>query len=247
MTATTAPASTPDRTAIAPAHLVGGIGGLIFAATVIAQNGIRGLTAPAGGATASSVAHFYATHRPATLALAALFPLGAAGLAGFAGALGSRLAGTATRAAALAGLLGAAAIFATYTMVIATDVSLAGYVHLGGTDASVITALWVTHNAVFGVLLVAIAVALAGLSAAASAARLVAPAGQILGALGAVALAATGAATPAVIDGSPVLALGLAGFLIWIAFVITAAVALMRRPVRRAAGHSADPARRQAP
>jgi hypothetical protein len=235
MTATTAQTSTPARAAIAPAHLVGGIGGLIFAATVIAQNGIRGLAAPASGADATSVAHFYATHRPATLVLAALFPPGAAGLAVFAGALGSRLAGPSTRAAALAGVLGVAGIFATYTMVIGTDVGLAGYVHLGGTDASVITALWVTHNAVFGVLLVAIAVALACLSAAAAAARLVAAAWKILGALGALALAACGAATPALIDGSPVLALGLAGFLIWIAFVITAAITLIRRPVPTAA------------
>jgi hypothetical protein len=235
MATTTARTRAPDRAAIAPAHLVGGIGGLIFAVTVIAQNGIRGLAAPGSDASATSVAHFYATHRPATLALAAMFPLGAAGLAAFAGALGSRVAGPATRAAAMAGLLGAAGIFATYTMVIATDVGLAGYVHLGGNDASVITALWVTHNAVFGVLLVAIAVALAGLSAAASAARLVAPAWKALGALGALALAACGAATPALIDGSPVLALGLAGFLIWVAFVITAAIALIRRPARQPA------------
>lgn len=169
------------------------------------------------------------------LALAALFPLGAAGLAVFAGALGSRLAGPVSRAPALAGVLGVAGIFATYTMVIATDVALAGYVHLGGADASVITALWVTHNAVFGVLLVAIAVALTWLSAAAAAARLVAPVWKVLGALGGLALAACGAATPALIDGSPVLALGLAGFLIWIAFVVTAAIALIRRPVLHAA------------
>jgi hypothetical protein len=235
MTTTTAQPSTPGRAAIAPAHLVGGIGGLIFAVTVAAQNGIRGGAAPASDAAAATVAHFYATHRPATLALAALFPAGAAGLAVFIGSLGSRLAGPATRAAALAGVLGAAGIFATYTMVIATDIGLAGYVHLGGTDASVITALWVTHNAIFGVLLVAIAVALAWLSAAASAARLVAPAWKVLGALGALALAGCGAATPALVDGSPVLALGLAGFLIWIAFVVTAAIALIRRPVPDAA------------
>lgn len=222
--------TTSEAARLVPARLVGGIGGLVFVATVIAQNGIRGLSAPGNGASAQRVAHFYATGRTSTLVLAALFPLGAAGLAAFIGALGSRLVGPATRAPAVAGMLGAAGIFATYTMVVATDVALAGYVHRGGTDPGVVSALWVTHNTVFGVLLVAIAVALAGLSAAASAARMVAPAWKPLGAIGALALAGCGAVTPALVDGSPVLGLGLVGFLTWVAFVVAAALSLIRSP-----------------
>lgn len=243
MAIVTAQAKGAERAVLAPARFVGGMGGLVFVATVIAQNGIRGLSAPGDGASASAVAHFYATHRPSTLVLAALFPLGAAGLAAFVGTLVSRLVGSATRAAVLAGGLGAAGIFATYTMVIATDVALAGYVHRGGVDSAVVTALWITHNTVFGVLLVAIAVALAGLSAAASAGGLIGPAWRPLGGLGALALAVCGAATPALVDGSPILGLGLVGFLVWIGFVVAAALALLRQrdpanPVAWSAGRT---------
>lgn len=213
---------------VAPAHLVGGIGGLAFVATVIAQNVIRGASAPAFNADAPTVTQFYATHGTSTAVLSALFPLGAVGLALFIGALGSRLAATPFRAPALAGFLGVAGIVATYAMTVATDVALGGYVGRGAADPGVVGALWVTHNAVFGVLLVSIAVALAGLSVAASAAGLVAGAWKAAGTLGAVALLVVGAATPALLDGSGILALGLAGFLVWVVFVVTAAVALLR-------------------
>lgn len=230
-TTTTAPASIQHdrRTSIAPTHLLGGIGGLVFIATVVVQNAIRA-SAPGDSASAAEVIHFYTTNRASTLVLAPLFPLGAAGLATFIGTLSSRLSAPATRAPMLAGMLGAAGIFATYTMLVATDVALAGYVHRGASDHAVVTALWMTHNTVFGVLLVGIAVALAGLSAAAAAAGFVAPAWKQAGALGALALAITGAATPALIDGSPILALGLAGFLTWLVFVATSAITLVRRP-----------------
>lgn len=233
MAATTSEINSSKRAAaLAPASLVGGIGGLVFVATVIAQNAIRGLTGPALNASAASVTQFYASHRASTFVLACLYPLGAAGLAAFAGTLGSRLAASGpSRAPALAGVLGAAGIFATYTMTIATDLALAGYVHRGGPEPGVVSALWVTHNTVFGVLLVSIAVALAGLSAAAAACGLVAKPWKAVGAVGALALAVTGAATPALVDGSRLIGLGLAGFLGWIAFVVAAALALLRRPV----------------
>ena len=230
MTATVAGIDRAGRASLAPAHLVGGIGGLVFVATVIVQNSIRGLSAPPDDALPAKVIHFYATGRTSTLVLAALFPLGAAGLAAFIGVLGSRLLGGATRAPAVAGILGAAGIFATYTMLIASDGALAGYVHRGGTDPGVVSALWVTHNAVFGVLLVSIAVALAGLTAAASEAGLVGRTWKPVGAIGALALAVTGAASPALLDGSPVVGLGLAGFLVWVGFVANSAVGFLRHP-----------------
>lgn len=229
---TTTTASTPRRrgTTIAPTNLVGGIGGLLFVATVIAQNAIRA-SAPADGASAAKVMHFYATDRGSTMVLAALFPLGAAGLAAFIGALGSRCSAPGARAPVMAGMLGAAGIFATYTMLIATDLALAGYVHRGAADPSVVNALWVTHNTVFGVLLIGIAVALAGLSASAAVVGLLPPLWKQVGALGALALAVTGAATPVLLDGNPIIALGLAGFLVWLAFIAMSSVTFIRRPV----------------
>jgi hypothetical protein len=229
MSSTTA--TSIGRATIAPAHLVGGIGGVVFIATVAIQNGIR-LSAPGDAASAASVIHFYATTRTSTTMLAALFPIGAAGLAAFIGALGSRLFASGGRAPALAGLLGAAGIFASYSMLVATDVTLSAYVHRGEANAGVVSALWVTHNAVFGVLLVAIAVALAGLSTSAAAAGLLARQWKQIGTMGALALAATGAAAPALLDGNRIIALGLVGFLTWLAFIATCSITMLRRPHR---------------
>jgi hypothetical protein len=226
--AATAEVMSQRRVVLAPAHRVGGVGGLVFVLTVVVQNGIR-VSAPIGNASATDVVRYYATHRPATFVLAALFPLGAAGLAAFVGTMCSQLTAEPTRAPALAGMLGAAGIFATYTMLVATDLALADYVHDGGREAGVVSALWIVHNTVFGVLLVSIAVTLAGLTAAATAAGRVAPAWRSFGALGALALAVAGAATPALADGSRILVLGLAGFLTWVAFVAISAFTLVRR------------------
>lgn len=219
----------PKRAAIAPSHLVGGVGGLVFVVTVVVQNLVRA-AAPSADAHVSRVVHYYATHRGSTLLLAALFPIGAVALAAFVGALGSKLTGQAIRGPGLAGIIGAVGIFATFTMVEATDVALAGYVHRGSANAGVVSALWVTHNAVFEALLVSIAVALAGLSAAASRTGLLVPAWKVAGSLGALALAICAGFSPALLDGSPILALGLAGFLVWVVFVATAAVSLLRHP-----------------
>jgi hypothetical protein len=217
------------RATIAPAHLAGGIGGLVFIATVAIQNGIR-LSAPGDGASAATVVHFYATTRTSTTVLGALFPIGAIGLAAFIGSLGSRLVSSSGRAPALAGLLGAAGIFASYSMLMATDIALSAYVHRGSADPAVVNGLWVTHNTVFGVLLVAIAVALAGLSVSAAAAGFLAARWKQAGTVGALALAVTGAAAPALVDGSRIIGLGLVGFLVWLAFVATASVTMLRRP-----------------
>jgi hypothetical protein len=36
--------------------------------------------------------------------------------------------------------------------------------------------------------------------------------------------------TPAIIDGSPTMFIGVAGFVVWVAFVIRTSVALLRQP-----------------
>lgn len=228
MTTTTTTLERDRRAAIAPSHLVGGVGGLVFIATVIVQNVLRA-SAPGDGASAAQVIQYYATSRTSTMVLAALLPVGAVGLAAFVGTLGSRLLAPAGRAPAIAGLLGAAGIVAAYSMLVATDVALAAYVHRGASAPAVVSALWVTHNAVFGVLLVAVAVALAGLSAAAVAAGFLAPRWKQVGALGALALAITGGAAPTLVDGSRIIALGLVGFLTWLGFVATCSMTLVRR------------------
>lgn len=216
-------------TKLVSASVVGGVGGLAFVASVIAQNILRSINLPSGNASAASVSAYYGSHHSTSLVLAALYPIGAVGLAAFLGALLSRLWSPTVRAPALAGAFGATGIIAMFTMTLATDTALAQYVHRGHPAAAVVSAMWIAHNAVFGLLLVSIGIALAGLSAASAGAGLVPSAWKPVGLLAGVALAVAGGFTPALVGGSKILGLGLAGFVVWVVFVAAVAVALLRR------------------
>ncbi len=228
MTATASSTDIRRARTLADAGLVGGIGGLVFVASVIVQNALRA-GFPPNDASGARVAAYYDAHRGTSLALAVLFPIGALGLAAFLGALLARLGRGDHRAAALAGAFGAAGIIGTYTMLIATDLAIAGYVHRGSPSPEVVDGLWVVHNAIFGVLLASIGVALAGFSAAAAASAMLPDWWKALGLLGAVLLLVAAATTPTILDAGPSLFIGLAGFLVWIVFVTLGSVALLRR------------------
>ena len=212
--------------------LLGGIGGLVFVGSVLAQNSIRS-GFPTNDASAAEVMSYYADHRGATVALAALMPVGLVGLAAFLGTVIARVVRGAGRAAAIAGGFGAAAIIATFTMLTATDVAIAGYIHRGAADLAVVDGLWVVHIAIFGFLMAAIAVALVGLTQACRLDGLLSKRWGAAGLVGGSLLLASAATTPAIIDGSPTFFVGVAGFVVWIAFVVRTSVALLRdREVR---------------
>ena len=155
------PGPTTDRPAPGVARLarLGGIAGLVFAGSVLAQNVLRA-EYPANDASATKVMAFYAEHRSLALVLAVLFPIGLAGIAGFVGALVTRVAHGGARVPAVAGLIGAAGIVGNFTMLLAADTAISGYVHRGTADRAVVEGFWVFHNAVFGVLLASIGIAL---------------------------------------------------------------------------------------
>ena len=208
---------------------LGGVGGLVFAGSVLVQNGLRA-TFPANDVNAAEVMKYYTDHRGVTLALAVLMPLGLVGLTTFLGAVLSRVALGAGRAPAVAGAFGAAGIIATFTMLAAFDVAIAGYVHRGAADVAVVDGMWVTHNAVFGLLLASIGVALAGLTRAATATGLLSTRWRGAVLVGGGLLVVGAMTTPAIIDGSPTMFIGVAGFVVWVAFVIRTSVALLRQP-----------------
>jgi hypothetical protein len=228
MSTTTMSIETRSSRIPAPSRLIGGLGGLAFAATVLVQNVLRS-GFPGADATADDVIAHYAGHRTTSLVLAVLFPVGAISLAAFVGALLDRVAHGRSRGAALAGALGAAGILATFTVLAAVDLAVSGYVHRGAPDPDVVNGLWVLHGAVFGVLLASIGVALAGFSAAAVGRGLVPGWWRGLGTAGAGALLVGAAAAPAIVDGSRAVAIGVVGFVAWVGFVVSAAVGLLRR------------------
>jgi hypothetical protein len=151
------------------------------------------------------------------------------GIAAFVGSLVSRLARGAGRVPVIAGALGAAAIVSTFFMLTATDVAIAGYIHRGAADVAVVDGMWVLHNAVFGVLMAAIGVALIGFTSAGAAGGLLPRAWKAAGLAGGALLLFGAATAPAIVDGSPTLFVGVFGFLFWLVFVAWTSIALIRR------------------
>ena len=126
------------------------------------------------------------------------------------------------------GGLGAAAVIAMFAIVSATELALSTYVHRGAPDPSVVSGLWLTHMSVFGVNLMFIAIALAGLTAACVRMGLLSSAWKTVGLVGAGALGVGAMCTPAILNASPVFALAVGGFLVWGAFVVVTSISLLR-------------------
>ena len=113
-------------------------------------------------------------------------------------------------------------------LVTSADVAIAAYIHRGSADASVVEGLWVLHNSVFSFLEAAIGIALAGLSVAAAKNGLLSKRWAVAGPVGAALMIGSAMTTPAVVDGSPMFFVGVAGFVVWLAFMVRTSVALLR-------------------
>jgi hypothetical protein len=222
-TVTLAGSRTEGRTA----GRIGGVGGLVFVATVVVQNLLRA-TAPKNGAPADEIIRYFRSHRGADVVLTILFAIGAPGLFAFVGALHARLRSPQARPCATAGLLGVAGILAFFPMTLAIDQGLQAYVHRGSPSPEVVAALWTLHGAAFTVLFVPIGLALIGLTSASVAEGVLSPRWRAIGFVGGAALVVACAAMRAVLDDSPVAGLGLLGFLCWLAFVVAASIAMLR-------------------
>ena len=130
------------------------------------------------------------------------------------------------------GTLGAATVAALFAIVNITEIVLTAKAGQLAASPAVVQALWALHAAAFGLDLAAIAVALLGLSHAAASMRLI-PAWLTVAAWPAAACLLIAAVfTVALTNGGPWVAVGLAGFIVWLVFVITASVSLLRdRPI----------------
>jgi hypothetical protein len=224
---TTVPTETTEHRSFAPSARVAGLAGLVFVGTVLVQNALRA-GFPANDAPAEEVMRYYAEHRGITVALAALFAIGSVSIVTFLGGVVARAAQGARRGLAIAGGVGGGALFGTFSLLVALDMAIAGYVHRGAPDASVVEGLWVLHNSVFGVLLAVIGVTLGCLTAACAACGLLSGRWTVAGIVGGALLLIGAATTPAIVDGSPTMFVGVLGFVVWVAFVATASVRMLR-------------------
>jgi len=208
-----------------------GAGAVTFAVTVLAQNIIRGASAPANGASTAEVLTHYADHRTLTFVLIATYVLSAASLFVFLGGAMRRLVGTARKGWAFTGLFGAASVMALFTVVVAAEQALSavatrGQPNIGGA----VEALWTLHNSVFTVLDLSIATALVGLSRAGVTAGITPKAYRRLAPIGAALLVVGTLAGPAIAIGDAMPLFGVAGlgFLVWLTFLFTTGVRMIR-------------------
>jgi hypothetical protein len=216
-------AATHDRLA--------GIGGLVFAATLLAQNIIRA-GSPGFGAAPAQVTAYFLHHRAAALVPLGLFPVEMIALFAFVAAVWTKADREESRWWASVGTLGAATVAALFAVVNITEIVLTAKAGPLAASLPVVQAVWAVHAAAFGLDLAAIAVALIGLSYAAASMPLI-PAWLTVAAWpGAACLLTAAVFTVALANGGPWVAVGLAGFVVWLVFVATASVSLLRgRPI----------------
>jgi hypothetical protein len=200
---------------------------LTFAAILMAQNIIRA-GGPGLDASPAHVTHYFLHHRAAALVPLGLFPIGMFALFAFVAGLWVRANHPRSRWWASLGALGAATVAALFSVVNITEIVLTAKTPQLAGSPDVVQALWAVHGAAFGLDLAAIAVALIGLTRAAASHSLI-PAWTAVAAVPAGAcLLAASVFTVALTNGGPWLALALVGFIVWIVFLITASVSLVR-------------------
>jgi hypothetical protein len=157
--------------------------------------------------------------------------LSAAGLFVFLGGAMRRLVGSARKGWAFTGLFGAASVLALFTIVVAAEQALSAVATRGQPDiGGAVEALWILHNSVFAVLDLSIAAALVGLSRAGVAAGITPKAYRRLAPVGAAMLVVGTLAGPSIAIGDAVPLFGVAGigFLIWLSFLLTTGVRMIR-------------------
>jgi hypothetical protein len=212
---------------VASRDRLAGIGGLVFAATLLAQNLIRA-SGPGFGAAPAQVTAYFLHHRAAALVPLGLFPVEMIALFAFVAAVWTKAERADSRWQASLGTLGAATIAALFAVVNITEIVLSAKARSLAASPAVVQALWAVHAAAFGLDLAAIAVALLGLGYAAVSMSLIPAWFRVAAWPAAACLLTASVFTVALANGGPWVGVGLAGFAAWIVFVITASVRLLR-------------------
>jgi hypothetical protein len=155
--------------------------------------------------------------------LVVTFVVGGIGLAVFLGGAMRRLTAGDRPGWAYTGAVGAIGIIVIFAVLVGTEEALSVVATASNPDPAGIDALWALHNSVFTVLFASISVALLGLARAGVAADITPRVFERLAPVGFVLLSIAAASGPFIAagDAMPVLGLGAAGFLIWLAFLVT--------------------------
>jgi hypothetical protein len=223
---------TPIR--LRPERVVGATA-IALAASLLLQNVVvGGAGAPDYGAPIADVLAFHAKNR-GTVALAvgleALnLPLLLGFLAGLHGLVRRRSeAGATWSRLALAAGATLSAVWAIYAVAWIGVVLAAGH---GAESTPTLQLAWHLHAAGLAMALPALGTTFFGVAMATHAAALTAPWQRVLGVVGPILLIVAGTASLAIADGSPMVFLGVAGLALWVVWLLSTGIRLMRAPAK---------------
>jgi hypothetical protein len=222
--ATTAPG--PDRTA----RLAAGIGAVGFATVVLATNAVVGAT-PAWNASVAEVATFVNDKHDQLALSVAGYAIGMPFLVSFIAGIATRLRAASRRedrVIADIGLLGAVLILPFFAAVVLQRIVMTVGIdeRVGGDE--LLALVWRLEGAAFALNMAVIGVAVFGIGTAASRAGLLPKWFRYLAVVGGVASIAGTATGVAMLEGAPVMPLGLVGFASWMVLLLTIGVRQLR-------------------
>lgn len=228
---TTVQAIAPTSRLFTPARAAA-LGALGFAAGVAVQNFLLLVGMPDASAPAAEAATWLADNTGRATTSSTLVGINLPLLLLFAAALRALVRDV--QAARIWVDLGASAVIvlaALFGVVAATQIAAALIAGAGATPA--FTALWSLHNAAFAVLMTALGTTLLGFAVGAHAAGLTPAWQRYVGVIGAALLLITGLANATVAGGSPIVNVGLAGFALWLLWLVAIGVRLIGNPAGR--------------
>lgn len=202
-----------------------GLAGIVFALGVIAQGVLRHAFEPSGDVSAEVLRGYFVEHVWVVGVLDAAVAINTVFLMLFVASVYHRTVGKSGIWARL-GLLGAAGVLAYFPLTMAIETTMTVGAKLSD---NALLLLWELDSAVFIRAVLTVGAALLGLSLASVRAGLVPRVFVWIGPLCGALMVVTGAAAVPVAHGSPLVQLGMVGFLGWLAFLVAAGIGLMRR------------------
>ncbi len=206
-----------------------GRAGLAWAAILIVTNAVNAAVSPAPDADVDEVITHLTNDRTVIALLTVGFVIGTPLVYWFITGIARVLAGAGYRHAGITGLFAFAGVFTMFGITAATRLALVAAVETEAIDASTIWALWKFHDITFGFNGAPLAVALATFGIASALVGLVPRIFRVLAPIGAVLLLTSALlAQPGAEGTEAAIAPGGLGFLTWLAFVIAAAIGLVK-------------------
>ncbi|HEX3706427.1 MAG TPA: hypothetical protein VHV76_07320 [Mycobacteriales bacterium] len=215
--------------------LMAGLGGLVFLALLIVQNALTLFTDPADSASADQILHFAHAQAWSVDLLVVTYVLGFPALLAFAAGLSRRCVqlAPASEIWGCVGRMSAVVIVVLFGLVNIVQVVIVAARADLASDPALVRTLWILHNAVFTLNLLAIGGALLGLGRGATQAGLVPRWMGPVSTVGAILLAIAAAPAVAEVHGSKILAVGLVGFLCWLVLLATSSISLLQGTATR--------------